>query len=181
MFDLPLERTISTIVETMLPIGSKESLYVRVRVSLTNLSFTVKKPGPGFSLRKANSEDDPIELHGYAHFLFNRYTNYTKVWCAVSRPENKVRFDRPKPDQWAMTSYHDSAWRSDGFRAFQEMAYTMGHLMANPQLTEHPVFIHEGEIEAIERVLVTDVNSNDPNKPHHRIVTSITDVPKETP
>ena len=111
--NLAAESTVAAIVDALLPRGGSllpdqkwagegdptRALYIKVRLSLSIY---------------ANEEDEDDIMEGATiHLLFERPTNYTKVWSCV-----KFRGDGHMVtlEDWVMKSDHDSGWRTDGMR-----------------------------------------------------------------
>ena len=101
-FQLSAEASLATFVGAMLPRFSPKgrALYIHVKCSLDCYP---------------DEKDDDGE-HWSLHLIFERPSNYTKVWVSL-----EDQWHIPRPDTFVMRSDHDSCWRTDGFRdLFQE-------------------------------------------------------------
>jgi len=90
-----IENIVASTVESLLPIHSdpKKGLMICLEFSLT-----------------CHNEEDVYYSNRIVEFVFQRPTNYTKVFSRVLDLKGNVLKD------WKLTSDHDSCWRSDGLR-----------------------------------------------------------------
>lgn len=163
MFSIDLDHAIATLVEHSVPRGSPQGLYVRVRIGFTNYAakFVKGKTVP----RQEDDVEEPAEVYTTAHFLFSRPSNYTKVWCYIG--------DVPYPtlDQWKMTSYHDSCWRSDGFSKLNQEGFNLRDAMLLPDQLPATLSTHT-YFDRVQRAEIEDAPGNDQGRPHHTKVVS---------
>jgi len=96
MFDIRAEFTISAFIEALLPTFSPKGKAVYVRIKC------------GLNVYPEEGEDDGESWT--IHMLFERPSNYTKVWVSL---ENT--WPLPAPETFEIRSDHDSCWRTDGF------------------------------------------------------------------
>jgi len=170
MLELRAEHALVVLVENMLPVGTQHGLYIRMRATMTNYGATKSRTGGLIVCPDPHDNETPAESTRYFHFLFSRLTNYTKVWAYTGS-----RFEAVKPEQWKMTSYHDSCWRSDGFRTLDE-----GYASMREDVVPHnegrtvPKVSMFTDIDAVQQVQITDANSQDEGRPHHRVVLAVT-------
>lgn len=90
MFKMQVSDAINSIVEAMLPIGSKEGLFIMVDMRLIDLK---------------SDQQESVDLC----FIFERSSSYTKVFVAASD-----RWVEPEASAFTLKSDHDSCWRTDG-------------------------------------------------------------------
>lgn len=99
---LAADSTIATLVNALLPRGGSSgdpsrALYVQVRLGVHVYgSDEVSEAEMAFSL---------------VHLIFERPTNYTKVWSCVDEG-----WSIPEASKFVMLSDHDSCWSTDGLR-----------------------------------------------------------------
>lgn len=133
---------IATLVEAALPRFSGQDgrgLHIRLDLRISNyncyrergndeLKECSREHGPDYSsVQKSSDQDDdqdpfqwPAEECLQLHLLFLRPHNYTQVYAAVSDS-----WFIPKANEWELQSYHDSCWRSDGFRKMNEVVHNL--------------------------------------------------------
>lgn len=101
-------------VMTPKPDGVSRALYISLDLRASLYMGEVPEDQP-------DSDDRSIMVH----MIFERDSNYTKVWVAFDR-----NWTMPKPDAFTCESNHDSCWRTDGFSkvksTYREMVLDLG-------------------------------------------------------
>lgn len=170
---LAAENTVSTLVRAMLPeFGSlphyledssryldwdpkttpTKALYVSVHLRLSTYS-------------EEGEEDGESRM---VHFVFERPSNYTKVFTVVDDA-----WSIPKPEAFVMKSDHDSCWRSDGLRDLSTVYLEMLHLLRerNPEL-------RVSEFNIIREIKWVEISYEpiDPKDRYRKKITSIKEI-----
>lgn len=148
---LAADLTIATLVNALLRRGGSSgqpsrALYIQVRISL--------------------SVYEPVEDSESAtvHLVFERPTNYTKVWSFVD-----TGWQIPDPSKFEMLSDHDSCWRTDGLRDVSS-----AYLNALGKLRERRPGSRIDTHNCIERVDWVGVTYHaDPSDRHRKTLTEI--------
>ena len=97
--NIEFDRVIAEIVEQFLPRSSRSDLCIIVPVEI----------------KVWNTENDKSD-YNKVFMLFNRDSNYMKVCMSDDKT-----FDPTSIKTWALESYHDSCWRSDGFSSLRKI------------------------------------------------------------
>jgi hypothetical protein len=154
--NLSADHTISTLVDALLPQNASvhgagepsKALYLQVRLHLS-----------------VYNDDGEDSEHALVHLIFERPTNYTKVWSCV-----EDTWQIPDVSKFKMTSDHDTCWRSDGTRQV-----TNTYLDLLGELRERNGKAHISEFNLIDRVQFVEVTyTRDPANSHVKNLTSIT-------
>lgn len=108
---LNAEHTVTTLVACLLPRRGSMNMHTRHDPFSPSKALYVS-----LDLRlSAHQKDETGHTSRIVHLIFERPSNYTKVW-AVTDDAWQV----PKPEAFTMRSDHDSCWRSDGLRVITE-------------------------------------------------------------
>ncbi len=148
MIRVDTSEALRAIVEAALPVGSEYGLYVHVDLRLYN-----------------PRDEEQRWCSRNAHFIISRKTNYTKVWCVVNDD-----WGMPNLDAFAMTSDHDSCWRTDGFQpistAYFEMAKSLMDADQAPKDMREWVSFH-----SVERLDLAYEKDQTDRLSHRKIIT----------
>ena len=129
--DLHAEFTLSTVVEAMLPRFSDRTLGLLMGIQLDASDY-------GFSKSGNTRERKELSIRRYVWFLFNRPSNYTKVYLWFS-PANAKGLDiNPKYNPnvvWKLICDHDSCWKNAIGSALQSMYYPMMELFKGRKIS----------------------------------------------
>jgi hypothetical protein len=111
MIYLPVENTVASIVEGMLPRFSDNNLGLLITVQLDITDYGYGKDGNTLERKQ-------FGIRRYVHLIFTRPSNYTKVFVWI--PEGgKTGLDLfpqyAKDIVWDLVCDHDSCWK-DGFK-----------------------------------------------------------------
>lgn len=143
------ETTIRTLVEAMLPRGSGRGKALYVVLVFKSAIYT---------------DEDAYEQFSQVHLLFERPSNYTKVFSLISNS-----FPRPSVDMFRMTSDHDSCWATDGLVDVFD-----GHMLNVDALREKDPNGRISTFNCIYSVRHVEIEyDRDPENPHRKILTSI--------
>lgn len=135
MWQLKVDHAVSAVVEAMLPrFSGNRGVLVTLDLRVSDYS----------------EDDDNFECET-AHLLFVRPNNYTKVMCALGTQLYEV-----KPEDWKMTSDHDSGWTSDGFRMLDKVYWDLREKVPKGKA--------DCWIRAIKEVTVELEEYKDPNR-----------------
>ena len=135
MSTLNTESVVTTLVEVLLPrggsvIGYGDHPFLRYDPSKPSKALYVSLH---FRLDTYNGDSD--HERRVVHLIFERPTNYTKVWSAVGG------YGIPQPEEFTMRSDHDSCWRSDGLRdisvAYLDMLRKLRERNPGEQISEY--------------------------------------------
>lgn len=141
MITWDIERIVCGVVESFLPTSSDPKLGL-----LITLEFQVN----------TRTDEDNFYSTRILELLFNRPSNYTKVFSRVLTNRGEVLVD------WKNTSNHDSCWLSDGlkdiFNIYMEVRNEMDEL--NPSSKSDPnreVSITKGVFHKFARFVEIDM------------------------
>ncbi len=150
---LAADSTIATLVNALLPRGGSSgqpsrALYLQVRISL-NVYAPVE-----------DLESSTV------HLIFERPTNYTKVWSCVD-----FAWNFPAPAKFVMLSDHDSCWSTDGLR---DVSKTYLNLLGKLRERHGGKRIDVSSFNCIDHVEWVGVTYHaDPSDRHRKILTEI--------
>ena len=113
MLTFDFDMTLRAVVEAMLPRFSSWERGLVVTIDLRTSWYDDKRE----SMDWVDSR--------VIHFLFVRPNNYTKVIWASNRTFDGRSWSGIRPEDWRMSSDHDSCWCSDGFRPAREILHEM--------------------------------------------------------
>lgn len=150
MFDMRVEDVIVALVENMLPVGSAHGLYVRLRLEVSS--------------NPRDDDDERKRVQAYAHFLFDRRTNYTKVFFASGD------YNLPAMDKFVMTCDHDSCWRSDGLNKLVEMFFSMGDEVRGKD-EKYSELQQFNRIDAVNKIEIESVRDKKDPYGYQRVIT----------
>lgn len=164
MIELRGDHVVETLVGNLLPAGSEKGLYIRLRTTLSNYKAVRNQDGKVVPYKGPDGDNgDPVEVTRYFHLLFLRPTNYTKVWAHTGTHH------MPEPEQWQMTSYHDSCWRTDGLRVLFQ-----GWAEMRDEIVPEGVFQVPSQFSIVEQVkFVTIEDAKVKGDLHRHMVVSV--------
>ena len=175
--NIAADSSLATVVEAMLPRGtSVYAPYVRgVPLDRSRGLYVC------LDLRVACHQDGAIEADSkkeearrsiVVHLVFDRRSNYTKVWSVINDSWMK-----PEPGAFTMKSDHDSCWRTEGFRDVTDAYFTILHdLRANlpPSFRD----IHEfSTIHSINWVEIEWEKDPDDERGYRKVLTHLKNNP----
>ena len=114
--NLSADITVATLVDCLLPrFGSQNGPKFHIKGKPSKALYV------SLDLRLSDYSGDEEQCESrIVHLIFERPSNYTKVWAAVDRG-----IQISQPGVFTMRSDHDSCWRSDGLRDIQGACFEM--------------------------------------------------------
>lgn len=173
MDQLNTAQTIASIVEAMLPrFGSKpRDLWCNPDIPSLALYFHL-------DMRASYFAEDGEEANGSTniHFIFERPSNYTKVWICIND-----NWGKPEPEEFKMLTDHDSCWRSFSSEILHAVINMRDKVLAEVATWDNAPdeklvrnrMSDFNCIHAIEWVQVTYVKDDTDGRSHNKALTGI--------